>query len=80
MPSCGHYAYSSLAIFADIGVVHDVSSFEQYFAPTCWLYEKSSEQVRDRCIDKRTDFPLEMVRMTPLQKEISPGHTIMSLA
>ena len=25
----------------DIGVVYDVSSFEHYFAPTCWLYEKS---------------------------------------
>ena len=59
---------------ADIGVVHDVSSFEQYFAPTCWLYEKSSEQVHDRCIAKRTDFPLEMVRMTPLQKEIPQAY------
>ena len=37
----------------DIGVVHDVSSFEQYFAPTRWLYEKSSKLVHDRCIAKR---------------------------
>ena len=40
------------------------------FAPTCWLYEKSSELVHEKCIAKRTDFPLEMVRMTPSPKEI----------
>ena len=54
----------------DVGTVHDVSSFEQHFAPTCWLYEKSSELVHERCVAKRTDFPLEMVLMTPQQKEI----------
>ena len=54
----------------DIGTIHDVASFEQYFAPTCWLYEKSSELVHERCVAKRTDFPLEMVLMTPQQKEI----------
>ena len=54
----------------DVGVVHDVPSFEQYFAPTCWLYEKSTELVHEKCVAKRTDFPLEIVRMTPQQKEI----------
>ena len=54
----------------DVGVIYDVQSFELYYAPTCWLYEKSSELVHERCIAKRTDFPLEMVRMTPSPKEI----------
>ena len=58
----------------DVGVIHDVSSFEQYFAPTCWLYEKSSELIHERCIAKRTDFPLEMVRMTPPPKEIPQAY------
>ena len=54
----------------DVGTIHDVASFEQYFAPTCWLYEKSSELVHERCVAKRTDFPLEMVLLTLQQKEI----------
>ena len=54
----------------DVGTIHDVSSFEQYFAPTCWLYEKSSELVHERCVAKRTDLPLEVVLLTPQQKEI----------
>ena len=54
----------------DVGPIYDVSSFEQYFAPTCWLYEKSSELVHERCVAKRTDFPLEMVLLTPQRNEI----------
>ena len=34
--------------------------------------EKSSELVHEKCIQKRTDFPLEMVRMTPITKRNSP--------
>ena len=54
----------------DVGVVHDLLSFEQYFAPTCWLYEKSSELVHERCVAKRTDFPLEIVKMDSPPTEI----------
>ena len=54
----------------DVGAIHDVGSFEQCFAPTCWLYEKSSELVHERCVAKRTDFPLEMVLLTSQRKEI----------
>ena len=41
--------------------IHDIKSFEQYFAPTCWLYEKGTDLIHERCVMKRTDFPLEMV-------------------
>ena len=54
----------------DIGDIHDVSSFEQYFAPTHWLYAKGSDQIHDRCVEKRTDFPLESVLMPHARKEI----------
>ena len=54
----------------DIGLIHDVTSFEQYFAPTCWLYEKGSDLIHERCVLKRTDFPLEMVLMPLPRKEI----------
>ena len=54
----------------DIGFIHDITSFEQYFAPTRWLYEKGSDLTHERCVMKRTDFPLEMVLMPPPMKEI----------
>ena len=36
----------------DIGTIHDVSSFEQYFAPTHWLYTRSSNQIREWCEER----------------------------
>ena len=54
----------------DIGDIHDVSSFEQYFAPTQWLYAKGSDQIHERCVKKRTDFPLEAVLLPHVRKEI----------
>ena len=39
----------------DIGDIHDVKSFEQYFAPTHWLCAKGSDQIHERCVKKRTD-------------------------
>ena len=68
-PAMGSTPISACSIH-DVGEVYDVKSFETYFAPTCWLYEKSSDLVHERCINKHTDFPLEMVRMTPSPKEI----------
>ena len=47
----------------DIGSIHDVGSFDLFFAPTHWLYAKGLDQIHDRCVKKRTDFPLESVRM-----------------
>ena len=52
----------------DIGTIHDVTSFEQYFAPTCWLYAKGTDQIHERCTKKRTDFPLEMALLPPQQE------------
>ena len=40
----------------DVGVVHDVHSFELYYAPTCWLYEKSSELVHERALTNARIF------------------------
>ena len=54
----------------DIGDVHDVRSFDQYFAPTQWLYAKGSSQIHERCVKKRTDFPLELIRKPDWRKEI----------
>ena len=54
----------------DIGPIHDVKSFEQCFAPTCWLYEKGTDLTHERCVAKKTDFPLEMVLMPLEMKEI----------
>ena len=41
----------------DIGNIHDVNSFEQYFAPTQWLYAKGSDQIHERC-EKEDRLPL----------------------
>ena len=54
----------------DIGDIHDEKSFDQCFAPTQWLYAKGSDQIHEWCIQKRTDFPLESVRMPSMRKEI----------
>ena len=54
----------------DTGTIHDVGSFDLYYAPTHWLYSKGSDQIHDRCVKKRTDFPLESVRMPNVRKEI----------
>ena len=54
----------------DIGSIHDVGSFDLYFAPTQWLYARGADQIQDRCVKKRTDFPLESVRMPDVRKEI----------
>ena len=53
-----------------MGDVHDYKSFEQYFATTQRLYAKGSDQIHERCTKKRTDFPLESVRMPVSRKEI----------
>ena len=47
----------------DIGNIHDVGSFDSYFAPTQWIYARGTDKIRERCIKKRTDFPLEVARM-----------------
>ena len=54
----------------DIGEIHDVNSFEQYFAPTQWLYAKGSDQIHERCVKKRTHFSLESISMPHVRKEI----------
>ena len=41
----------------DIGDIHDVKSFEQYFAPTQWLYAKGSDQDSRALREKEDRFP-----------------------
>ena len=41
----------------DVGDIHGVASFDNHFAPTQWIYERSTEQIHERCDKKRVDFP-----------------------